>query len=301
MKLMAPLFFTLSLLQFACGPSLVCLNFTDSIVDSAKDTVSFITFGDWGKNSGNQREVARAMHDFCLTQDCDFVVTLGDNFYETGVSSITDTQWYDNYTCIYSSVGLPFYASLGNHDLDGNIQAQIDYSQIDETWHMPGTYYSVNFPENSEAPVIQFFIINPYDFTDTQTTWLTTALAASQANWKILVVHTPIISNGAHGDDAAQINSQLLPIICNQIDVVLAGHDHIFSHLRQTLDSCAIEQVIIGTGGGNLHLGDFSNDTRVLSTGTFFGFGWLQATSNQLDFKMITAEKSTYYSYQWTK
>lgn len=50
-----------------------------------------------------------------------------DNFYESGVTSVTDDQWLMSWRQPYnhSSLQLPWYACLGNHDYIDNPQAQV--------------------------------------------------------------------------------------------------------------------------------------------------------------------------------
>src|SRR5437870_4198863 len=55
--------------------------------------VRFIAIGDAGKGNADQRKVAIAMRDVCAAKGCDFVLMLGDNIYDTGVDSTTDSDW----------------------------------------------------------------------------------------------------------------------------------------------------------------------------------------------------------------
>ena len=45
---------------------------------------------------------------------------LGDNIYDSGVTSVTDPQWQTKFEIPYMGVNLPFYVVLGNHDYGGN-------------------------------------------------------------------------------------------------------------------------------------------------------------------------------------
>lgn len=268
----------------------------------AANAVSFITFGDWGSGSKDQYSVAVAAERYCAKQPCQFVLTLGDNFYSNGVSSVHDPKWQTDYKDMYAVLHLPFYAVIGNHDEAGSIQAQIDYNQIDPTWHLPAEDYSIRLPRGAEIPIIEIFIINNGDrkFQTHEKAWLVNALAKSHATWKILAMHEPIISNGSHGDDPADINNALVPVICNKIDLVLSGHDHLFSHLKGSWKGCAIDQLIVGTGGKSVYSVD-TKDPRVLSTGAFYGFGWLSATPEALTFKMVKTDGSVFYDTTWRK
>ncbi len=265
--------------------------------DASTPKQSFLAIGDWGSGDEDQKRVAKAMKTTCATQTCGFVLTLGDNFYDEGVASTTDPLWQSVYRDVYGSLGLPFYAILGNHDTEGNIQAQIDYSKTDSTWHMPGEYYSFTMPGGSTPPLMEIFVINSEDFDYKQQIWLSQALSKSTALWKLLAMHHPLISNGEHGDDDAGIKEELLPIICNRTSLILSGNDHIFSHLRSSIDGCWVEQLVIGNGGASLY--EVSSDSRAVSSGSFFGFGRFEVTKEKIAFQMIQTDGTVYYSTSW--
>lgn len=300
--------FLIFLSQAACKSEPVTQNnATEDSADEAEevseaeemgDSVSFISFGDWGSGSENQQAVATAIKNFCNEETCEFVLTLGDNFYNSGVTNVTDPQWEEKYRNIYGDLNLPFYAALGNHDAGGNIQAQIDYSELDSSWHMPATCYSFIWPEASNPPLAEFFIFHSTDFDEEEQNCLSRALAGSQATWKLLAMHHPIYSNSDHGNDDVGNNEELLPIICNKVDLVLSGHDHVFSHLSSDEDGCPIEQLIIGNGGKSLYDIDTS-DPRVRSTGKFYGFGWFEITAGQVNFRSVTKEGELFYQTSW--
>jgi acid phosphatase len=273
----------------------------------SSSAVSFIAFGDWGDESDEQVDVADAIGRYCVDEACDFIVTLGDNFQDEGVTSTDDPLWQTIYRDVYGDLDIPFYATLGNHDVEGNVQAEIDYSDVDSSWHMDGEDYSFARPEDSGEPVIEFFIINAGDdeYQQGEEAWLEDALAASSATWKILVMHKPILSNGdEHGDTSLENGERLIEDICGKIDLVLSGHDHIFSYLvgkNQNFDvDCDVEQLVIGTGGGDPY--DFDpDDARAVKTGAFSGFGWFEAKADSLLFRMIDTNDDVFYTNTWEK
>ena len=78
-------------------------------------SVSFLLMGDWGQANQNQALVAAQMADYARNASADFVVALGDNFYEDGVASDTDPQWENTFRNVYyhASLQIPWYAILG--------------------------------------------------------------------------------------------------------------------------------------------------------------------------------------------
>lgn len=266
-------------------------------------SVSFVTFGDWGSGRDEQIEVANAIGDYCTVNDCDFILTLGDNIYSSGVESVDDPLWTERFHNVYDFLGLVFYASLGNHDNNGNVQAQIDYTNVVDNWVMLAEHYTFSKPDNIRPPLVQFFVINSDwpNFDTTAEDWLDSELAESQATWKILAMHHPIYSNGNHGDGDDDYRETLVPIICNRIDLVLSGHDHNFGHLRSAEDGCPIEQLVVGTGGASVRDINDPNDPRALSSASIYGFGWLQVTPEQVLFRMIDRSGGVFYETRFEK
>ena len=79
----------------------------------------FAALGDTGKGNTGQQNMANALAAKCLADGCDFVQLLGDNFYDSGVSSPTDSLFNTYFEVPYAAVTAPFWAVLGNHDYGG--------------------------------------------------------------------------------------------------------------------------------------------------------------------------------------
>ena len=61
--------------------------------------------GDWGRNGVyNQSLVAAAMGR--VAGDLDFVVSVGDNFYESGLTSVLDPQFDTSFRDVYTAPNL---------------------------------------------------------------------------------------------------------------------------------------------------------------------------------------------------
>lgn len=66
--------------------------------------------GDWGRNGlYNQSEVARAMGR--TGNNLDFVISVGDNFYESGLTSVEDAQFDTSFTQVYIADSLQVRSS----------------------------------------------------------------------------------------------------------------------------------------------------------------------------------------------
>lgn len=264
-----------------------------------KPSLRFFTFGDWGTGTQSQIDVAAALGSECQSKGCDFGLLLGDNFYPAGVSSITDQQWQSKFEDIYPDLDLPFYVVLGNHDYDGNEQAEIDYSQTQNRWKLPARAYSIAFPAGASQALLEIFVIDSNAFDANAASALQQALANSTATWKVLALHHPIYSNGLHGDDSAGINSLLLPVICQGIDIVLSGHDHLFSHMEDPNDACDFPQFVVGSGGKDLY--PTHPDTRAIFSESSFGYAVLAIDPDSLHLEFRRDDGSLAYQYDQMK
>lgn len=228
----------------------VCLFLT--ALSSAQTSISFIAIGDWGRNgTKHQNEVAYQMGVWGASAKINFVISLGDNFYDHGVSSTDDPLWRSSFEDIYTlpALGVPWYAVLGNHDYLGNIQAQIDYSTTSTRWRMPAKYYSESFMIDSVTSALFVFMdTNPICADDDESKnqynvdvskidnniqfrWVDSTLSSSKAKWKFVCGHHPVISGGYHGG-LAVMTEKLFPILeKNNVDAYLCGHDHDMQHL----------------------------------------------------------------------
>ena len=78
----------------------------------------------------------------------DFILSLGDNFYDVGVVSVEDMHWKKSFEDVYSHDELrsvPWWLVFGDHDHRRNVSAQILYSKISDRWNLPSQYYLKTF------------------------------------------------------------------------------------------------------------------------------------------------------------
>lgn len=181
--------------------------FWSSVTGGARaPTVNATLRSEWARP--RDRETAKALQ-------ARFVISVGDNFYEDGVKSVTDPAWRKSFENIYEapSLQIPWHIGLGNHDYRGSVQAQIDYTGTSARWRLPARGYSFQ-EQTPDKTAVQFFITDTTPLTDfyyqnpltrrgvedqkhrvdAQLAWLDAALARSRAQWKIVVGHHPVYS-----------------------------------------------------------------------------------------------------------
>lgn len=171
--------------------------------------LNFIAVGDTGTGNADQLAVAHAMHEKLLATNSAFIVLLGDNFYDTGVASITDSQWETKFEDMYGDWGVPVYAVLGNHDYGGGAgavdpvgQFQVDYSSSDTSCTMPDKFYSWT-NDNTLFLALDTNWLKMHARSDAEAqrqTALADEAMAVDVTWKIVFGHHPYLSNGPHGN-----------------------------------------------------------------------------------------------------
>jgi len=214
---------------------------------AAPEPVRFIMMGDVGTGSDDQYKVAEAIKNKCDADGCDFVVLLGDNIYNAGVSSVDDAQWREKFEQPYGNIELPFYAVLGNHDYGGIIGVppvgvesgglgnewnkgpiEVQYTAKSDKWNMPATHYTMNWGNVGFIMLDTNSILWGDTTNGDQKSWYSTALMEVEgADWVIQAGHHPYISNGSHGNagnyeaielDGVDVDLDAIPVPIGQVN-----------------------------------------------------------------------------------
>ena len=78
----------------------------------------FVAIGDWGSGLPAEYQVAQAMTEQAKRTPFNFVITLGDNFYpKKDSTNLLQTQFLQPFNPFLSSQPIPWFPSLGNHDM----------------------------------------------------------------------------------------------------------------------------------------------------------------------------------------
>jgi acid phosphatase len=273
---------------------------------------SFLIFGDWGRQGEqDQVEVATQMAKVANDISAKFIISVGDNFYENGVAAVDDPQWQTSFEKVYSAPALqvPWQIILGNHDYHGNCDAQIAYGKNNPRWQMPARYY-MKSEKIDAATTADFFYLDTtpmiksyYSTTFSEKTrgqvitqdvpkqlsWFKDALAASKAQWKIVIGHHPIYSGGGHGDTPELIEN-ILPLLQeHKVQAYFNGHDHDLQHL------VAGEVNLFDTGAGSQHTPTFYTKHSKFAK-SCSGFTTVSLQADRMDVRMIDNRGTLIYA-----
>lgn len=276
------------------------------------NALNFVVIGDWGRRGErDQMEVAGQMGKAAQNINARFVISVGDNFYESGVSGVEDKQWKQSFENVYTapSLQVPWYAILGNHDYHADCDAQIAYSQLSSRWNMPARYYmqcqqidkdvTADFFYLDTTPMVRIYYNRYFEeptFANVskqnvtaQLAWFKQALSNSKAKWKIVFAHHPIYSGGEHGDTSELIES-ILPLLREHgVQAYFNGHDHDLQHLM------AGDVNLFCSGAGSQH-----RPTRATPHSKFgkacSGFTTVALRSDKMDVCMINNDGRALYT-----
>ena len=288
-----------TLLTAAAGTTLLPL-FRAPLLHAAPRAPSlpFVIIGDWGREGAEkQREVGIQMGRSAEAIESRLVISLGDNFYEDGVTGVADPQWVQSFEDIYAAPSLQtrWDVILGNHDYRGDVDAQIDYSSRSARWHMPARAFTRR-ETLTDGTTAEFFYIDTNPFitayrhsdvkidgqdTDTQLKWLDGALGSSTAKWKIVIGHHPIQTVTGGKRNTPELIARLDPLLRkHKVKIYINGHDHNF----QYLDHDGINYITNGAGSQVYEPGPAAPGQYA---GGHHGFMTAELSANNFAFKFI--------------
>ncbi len=205
----------------------------------------------------------------------DFILTAGDNNYDSGCASTIDqnigslyADYIGNYQGNFGTGSLTnrFFPTLGNHDWyvnDGECgdepidlaipRPYADYFDLPTESSGTERYYSFKkgdmefFMLDSEGYLYRD-IPNKVDASgdNVQRKWFKAALKASDAKFKVVVFHHPpysITEDRIPGYESMRWDE------FKNVDLVLAGHDHIYSRFQKG----SVVYAVNGVGGSSLY------------------------------------------------
>lgn len=220
----------------------------------------FISIGDWGSANPNVEAMSLQIQNVIASpqdygcSNIELMLSLGDNFYPDGVSSIDDPKWKSIWVDQFRSKpgidALPVYSSVGDHDYNqlnpqqrpnaSRAMAQVQYHQVDPLWFLPDTNYTFN--HSFGGTTILFVVLDTeamytclrlepsWCFKRDQAAWFNRILAEADNDPSISAVvvvghHALVCPLGGHYDP--KLDDLLVPIGRNhRVSLFLTGHSH---------------------------------------------------------------------------
>ena len=214
--------------------------------NTTDESITFAVLGDNGSGGRNAMAVADQMVRAYQTTPYGLVLLAGDISYYGSI----DDRWEQVFVQPYGPLidaGITWELAIGNHEIEekrsedaaAEIEAQL------RRFGKPNTFYQV-----THGPMDVFILDSSTpaatgEKAEEQLAWLEQALAASDAKWKVAMLHHPPYSSGKHGS-ALDVRAAVEPLfIAGRVDIVFTGHDH---HYERTLPQDGIVYVVSGAG-----------------------------------------------------
>lgn len=256
------------------------------------EPIRVAAIGDYGTGGKGEIDVVRAIAAEHRRKPFQLGLTLGDNFYYCGVKSVDDKLWKTVWGSFFDPLGIPFYATLGNHDygrgggpvcfgVKTRPQAEVEYTTRSATWRMPARYYRFT------AGPVEFFALDTQNWTKAERAWVAGRLSAPSKDfrWRVVYGHHPVFSSGRHGGDKL-LQLQLLPLLeSGAVDVYISGHDHDMEHLQAN----GIDFFVAGGGGASTY-SVARRDPHSVFAVREHGFLELEAGAHSLAVRLLDVE-----------
>lgn len=183
----------------------------DLALPSRSGSVKFSVLGDFGSGESSEYEVAGRMAAFRTRFPFDFVITTGDNIIGSQDKPADFVEKFERPFQALLGAGVPFYATLGNHDKASN--------RSYAPWNMNGRRYYTFAVKN-----VRFFALDSNRPDRAELAWVDEALRSSNEEWKICYFHHPLYSDGVKHGPALELRVLLEPILARHgVDVVFSG------------------------------------------------------------------------------
>jgi hypothetical protein len=318
---------------------LVALLGASALRGQARESRLFF-LGDAGTGGSNQR----AVRDQMLRLPGSLAFLLGDNIYERGSKDLIGPYFDQVYQPLMAR-GVSFHAALGNHDVSTcttrrlttieplpddadayrwdilrcDVKAQLTHAPFG---YLGGKrYYSVR-TDAGNPPLGEVFVLDSNTLNTSQTKlpalqtdrpqveWLERALAASNARWKIAIMHHPMHSPPVpiktflfipYAEGRAreiQLERQLQPIFKRLgLDVVIAGHNHFYARMTP---QDGIRYFVSGGGGRSVYEPK-EQDGYMAAGGGYYHFLYVRLTHDRFEYYAIDRDGRSRDAGWWGK
>ncbi len=215
--------------------------------------VRFVAFGDSG---GDSRGLLRPTMD---RVPFDLMLHVGDIAYSDGSLANFEAKFFDTYAALLEHV--PIFPASGNHEYVTAAAAYRQVFALPESGAPDGLerWFSYDWGD------IHFVALDTELVAAPQAAWLERDLTNNVLPWKVVYMHRPPYSSGAHGSSLG-VREMFSPLFERfGVQLVLAGHDHDY---ERTNPIGGVTYVVTGGGGYSVrNVG--SSDFTVYSQAVF--------------------------------
>ena len=196
--------------------------------------------GDSGTGGSRQRAVFAAMRDVTGGASPDLFLHVGDMAYSDGTTSEFDRNFFDVYAPLLRNTVV--WPAMGNHEGHTSVSAT-QSGPYYEAYVLPVDGAAGGLPSGTEAYYafdygnVHFIVLDSHQsdraIDGPMLRWMQMDLAATAADWIVAYWHHPAYTDGSHDSDREgaliDMRENALPILeAAGVDVVLAGHSHIY-------------------------------------------------------------------------
>jgi 3',5'-cyclic AMP phosphodiesterase CpdA len=232
------------------------------------EPVRLAALGDLGKATPDQQALLEQLAELPIQA----TLLTGDLAYDSGTLPEFEAHFFAVYGELLAKI--PFFPASGNHDIksdDGAAFRQV-FSLFDsgsdagrERW------YSFDWGD------VHVAALDTEKVGPEQAAWLEADLAASDAPWKLVILHKPAYSSGKHGDTAS-VKEHFLPLFeRHRVHLVLAGHDHNYERFHPIR---GVTHVV--TGGGGVGTRSVGSSPETAFAAEVIHFVYLEANGDTL-------------------
>jgi tartrate-resistant acid phosphatase type 5 len=231
-------------------------------MNTSGSCVDLMMVGDFGFKNTGQKNTAASMDIVAQKFKPMAILGLGDLVYPDGAKGSfknIEERWSNIYLR-YSSLKLPWFMCLGNHDWGSDARKMIEFagssSNTGGHWKLPSAWYKTSF--TSAATSVELFMIDSMVWMKKvskylgssakadQEKWLREQLGKSKADWKVVALHHPIYVWGSKNSIGGPSFNPLVPILHeHRASVALMAH----FHHQNVIQRGGITYALSGSGG----------------------------------------------------
>jgi hypothetical protein len=215
-----------------------------------------------------------------------FLLHLGDLAYQVGSVAEFDARFFRPYRRLLARV--PLFPTPGNHDLRRRSVYRTVFAPVGDG---PGLHYAFDWGSAHFASVASPAV---GDDGGAAAGWLTTDLAGGGVGpWRVVFLHEPLYtSTGKY--TTAGLRAALEPVIeAAGVDLVLAGHAHLYERALPVCEHLRDASVLhVTAGGGNRSLDRASPHPNFARSASVMSYLRVHVDPDRVDIRAIALDRS---------